>query len=92
MLNPDEAGGGRRTAPPVTSTAASRSMLHATRTVCRPPEQKPITPTLPLELLSPRRYAAAPATSPITWESATPPPARAAAAASSGSAPGASRQ
>ena len=37
------------------STAASNGRLTAARNVCRPPEQWPITPTLPLELPSPRR-------------------------------------
>ena len=57
----------------------------------RPPEQYPITPTLPFDEDSPRRWAAAPATSPSRRSSGTPPLARAAAAASSGLAPGASR-
>jgi hypothetical protein len=52
-----------------------------------------MTPTLPLELVSPRRYAAAPATSPTIRSSGMgiAPDARAAAIASSGAAPGASR-
>src|SRR6266851_2145845 len=75
------------------STAASSGRLTAARNACRPPEQWPITPTLPLELLSPRRYAAAPATSPTIRSSGMgiAPAARAAAIASSGAAPGASR-
>jgi len=51
-----------------------------------------MTPTLPLDEGRALRRAAAPATSPTSRASGTPPPARAVAAASSGSAPGASRQ
>jgi len=54
------------TLPPQQSTAAWTrcESLHATRYVCRPPEQNPITPTLPLACGCERRKSMAPVTSP----------------------------
>ena len=51
-----------------------------------------MTPALPLDVGSARRWATAPSTSPTSRSSGTPPAARPTAAASSGAAPGASRK
>ena len=51
---------------------------------CRPPEQEPNRPTLPLWLGCARIHFTAASVSPTIWESAMPPSARTLAATSSG--------
>src|SRR5205823_14705371 len=65
------------TRPPHSSTAASMLLVwQANRNVCRPPEQVPTTPTLPLSQGCARSHCTAPSVSPITCASGTPPSAR----------------
>src|SRR3954468_22907041 len=59
--------------PPQQGTAASTATdEQANSSVWRPPEQKPMQPTLPLAPSNPRRYAAAASRSATAWASGTP--------------------